>query len=96
MARASTWICEVRGPRPVPQVLLTVAILLSFTDTFRFGDRWDVVDLFAGHARIARMARQCGMSACAHDYEYGGHKRVFDINSPSGFLIPGTKAKSCD
>ena len=91
MARASTWICEVRGPPPVPQVLLTVAILLSFT-----GDRWDVVDLFAGHARIARRARQCGMSACAHDYEYGGHKRVFDINSPSGFLIPGTKAKSCD
>ena len=61
MARASTSICEVRGPPPVPQVLLTVAILLSFTDTFRFGDRWDVVDLFAGHARIARMARQCGM-----------------------------------
>ena len=96
MARDSTWMCEVGGLPPAPRVLFTVAILLSFTDTFQFGDRWDVVDLFAGHARIARMARQCGMSACAHDYEYGGHKRVFDINSPSGFLIPGIKDKSCD
>ena len=58
-------------------------------DTFAFEDKWDVVDLFAGEARIARMGRRAGLRTCAHDinYTYGKRKKVFDINSPGGFLF---------
>ncbi len=43
--------------------------------------------MFAGQARIARMGRRAGLRACAHDIDYTEHKKVFDINTPGGFLF---------
>lgn len=72
---------------PCPKVLITMIILVSFMDTFSFESKWDVVDMFAGQARIARMGRRAGLRACAHDIDYTEHKKVFDINTPGGFLF---------
>lgn len=48
---------------------------------------WQVVDLFAGKGRIARMARLSGQPACAMDIEYHQNPRIFDINSEPGFAF---------
>ena len=48
---------------------------------------WDIVDLFAGAGRIARLSRKVGMKACAMDIGYHTNKRVFDLNESPGFVL---------
>lgn len=49
-------------------------------------ERSDVVDLFAGQARIARLARQSGQSSIAMDIGYHQDPHIFDSNSEPGFV----------
>ncbi len=52
-----------------------------------FGDSWDVVDMFAGAGRIARMARETGQQAVALDILYSKNSHCFDINEDAGFVF---------
>ena len=49
---------------------------------------YEIFDFFGGAGRVARAARECGMSAVAFDICYHNDPRVFDINTPAGFAFP--------
>lgn len=68
--------------------MITVVMLIFWLRAPAFGplERWDVVDLFAGQARIARLARQYGQTSIAMDIGYHEDPHIFDINSEPGFV----------
>ena len=68
------------------KVLLAAVLLVVHMDTFEFADQYDVVDFFAGEARLARAGRFVGASCIALDIGFHENPRVFDINSDSGFM----------
>lgn len=72
-----------------PKVMITAVMLIFWLRAPAFGpfERWDVVDLFAGQARIARLARQYGQSSIAMDIGYHEDPHIFDINSEPGFVM---------
>ena len=64
-------------------------LLLSWTDFYQGKDHIQVIDAFAGAARIARSARRCGRVAVALDVDYSTNSRVFDVNTSPGFVSLG-------
>mmetsp|Transcript_40679 Transcript_40679/g.63947 ORF Transcript_40679/g.63947 Transcript_40679/m.63947 type:complete len:346 (-) Transcript_40679:30-1067(-) len=70
-----------------PKVLITIVLLLSWTDFYQGKDHIQVIDAFAGAARIARSARRCGRVAVALDVDYSTNSRVFDVNTSPGFVL---------
>ena len=68
-------------------MLITALILLAFMEPV--DDTYDVVEFFAGKARIARCARQAGLTAAALDVVFHQFPQVFDITSASGFALLG-------
>ena len=78
------------------QVMITAVMLIFWLRAPAFGplERWDVVDLFAGQARIARLARQCGHSSSAMDIGYHEDPHIFDINSEPGFVFLSLEKQS--
>ena len=59
---------------------------LSYADLDK--ESYDVVELFAGAAQIARASRICGSRAVAVDLDYGeglSRKGGMDLASPAGF-----------
>lgn len=74
------------------QVLITIIVLLSFTDLYKERQDVDCIDLFAGAGRVAKVSRGLGLTALALDISYHSKPRVFDINESSGFLRLGVKA----
>ena len=69
------------------EVLITIVLLLSWTDFYKGRCDVDVIDSFAGAARVARVARACGYRASALDIGYHSNPNVFDINQASGFSL---------
>ena len=58
------------------------------------GDRYDILEAFAGTARIARLARALGLEACALDLNYDSANNkskanAMDMNTDAGFLFLG-------
>ena len=51
-----------------------------------FQPEYQVLDFYAGAARVARASRQLGDVAASFDISYHSDPRVFDINSPSGMV----------
>ncbi|CAJ1441518.1 unnamed protein product, partial [Effrenium voratum] len=70
-----------------PKVLITLVVMCSFLDSFQLEEKWEVIDMFAGEARISRMARQMGMPSVGLDLSYHHNPRAFDLNSEPGFLL---------
>lgn len=70
------------------QVLITMVLLASWLEPtgVTSGD-WDVVDLFAGAGRIARLARMTGQKSVALDILYSQNPHSFDINEDAGFAF---------
>ena len=68
------------------EVLITLVIMCSFLDSFQLEEKWEVIDMFAGEARISRMGRQIGMPSVGLDLGYHHNPRAFDLNSEPGFL----------
>lgn len=64
-------------------------MLISWLDPaiFTFENKWDVVDMFAGDGRIARMARRSGQRSVALDLLYSQNTHCFDINEDAGFVL---------
>ena len=56
-------------------------------------EKWQVIDMFAGRARIAKMAHALGLKAVAVDRDFdkeGDNKRhsnCMDLNTSGGFLL---------
>ena len=55
-------------------------------------DYYHVLDFFAGKARIARIAKSCGLAAAALDKDYcdGDNRKKtnsMDVNTNAGFLL---------
>ena len=69
------------------EVFITIVLLLSWTDFYKGQDDIDVIDSFAGAARIARVSRSLGYKAVALDRDYHKNPRVFDFNESAGFAL---------
>ena len=59
-----------------------------------FGSRndYDIIELYAGRARIARMAKAAGFQAVATDKNYdtsGNCRSALQLNENSGFALLG-------
>ena len=67
------------------EVFITIVLLLSWTDFYKGKDHIDVIDSFAGAARVARVARALGYRSVALDRDYHKNPRVFDFNESAGF-----------
>ena len=73
------------------KVLITLVILIGFLEPMEpTSPQYQVVDFFAGAGRIASAARAMGESTAAFDIGYHSNPRVFDINSPPGFVFLGS------
>ena len=75
---------------PPPEVLITLVLLVSWLQPFEemgMQPQYDVLDFFAGAGRCAKAARVAGMEAAAFDISYHAKSKVFDINSPAGFVF---------
>lgn len=62
---------------------------------FRFRSQWDLVDMFAGAGRIARLGRRSGLRTVALDRDYSPNRHAFDINESAGFLQLARLKLSC-
>lgn len=69
------------------EVLITIVLLLSWTDLFQGRDYIDTIDFFAGAARVAKVSRAVGKRAMALDLSYHENEDVFNINSSPGFAL---------
>ena len=65
------------------QVLITAVLLLGWMYPIR--DNYDIVEYYAGEARVARTARVAGYNAAALDLTYHANREVFDMLSAAGF-----------
>ena len=62
-------------------------LLLGFTEFYKGTNTTDLVDVFAGAARCAKVARAMGLEASALDLSYSKNQKVFDINENGGFSL---------
>ena len=78
-------LCRSRSAQmyDITEVLITAVVLLACMDTM--GVEFDVIEFYAGKARVARSARMAGLEAAALDVLYGNDRPAFDITSASGF-----------
>lgn len=67
-----------------------MVLLASWLEPAELGaGEYEVLDFFAGAARMARAARYVGLPAAAFDISYHRKKEVFDMNSEAGFTQLG-------
>lgn len=69
-------------------MLITIVLLVSWLEDAEPLPEYEVLDLFAGAARVARASRHLGMEAGSFDIGYHENREVFDINSRAGFTFP--------
>ena len=69
------------------QVLIAAVLLLGWLEPGLMEDKFDIVEFYAGKARISRAARQSGLSAAALDVLYHENQRVLDMTSSPGFAF---------
>ena len=71
------------------KVLISLVLMVSWMEPAEFFPdfSFDVLDFFAGAARVARAARVLGMNAASFDIGFHENPRVFDINSSAGFVL---------
>ena len=70
-----------------PEVFIALILLVSWMETDEAISNLEVLDFFAGAARVARGARALGLKAAAFDIGYHNEEKVFDINSSGGFTF---------
>ena len=81
------------------KVFITLVMLVAWLDGApRLADgtcpqSYDILDFFAGAGRLARAGRRCGETTAAFDIGYHHNRRVFDMNSSSGFALLVLKSR---
>ena len=83
------FVCELGPHAWNPKVLITAVLLLGWMEPGLMADQFEVVEFFAGRARVSQAARKVGMSAAALDVLYHENKRVLDMTSSPGFASQG-------
>ena len=75
------------------QAFVAIMMMMSWSCPPRFADRsYDLIELFAGQARITRLARARGWYAMNHDWDYdhfateNGTNNCMDLCGNAGFL----------
>ena len=59
------------------------------------GTNFDILELYAGRARITRLARACGYAAIATDKVYDPESKCsLQLNGHAGFALP-TSINAC-
>lgn len=81
------------------EVWVLLVLLASWTQLppeQDIAEGYEVIELFAGKSRIAKLAHSIGLQAAAHDIMFDQDfttkkksKSAMDINEPAGFLLPG-------
>ena len=71
------------------KVLITAVLLLGRMEPGLMVGKFDVIEFFAGQARVSRGARQAGRSSAALDVLYHENQRVLDMTSSPGFACQG-------
>ena len=74
------------SPWKVLIVLVLLVGWLGLLERGRTPEDYEVIDFFAGAARIARASRELGFGALAFDIGYHNDPHVFDINSSAGLV----------
>lgn len=68
-------------------MFIALVLLVSFMEPDETISNLEVLDFFAGAARVARGARALGLKAAAFDIGFHHEGKVFDINSTGGFAF---------
>ena len=72
------------------EVFIALVLLASWLEPLELhGPEYEVLDFFAGAARMARASRFLGYPSAAFDISYNAKREVFDMNSAAGFTSPG-------
>lgn len=65
---------------------MTLVLMASWFSLMDYGENIEYLELYAGKARLTRLARALGYVGHAHDINFD---TAFDVNSDSGFLSLG-------
>lgn len=64
-------------------------LLASCIDLWQDDPQFEIMELYAGAARITRLAKAIGLAACAHDVCFDTNTRSsFNLLDNAGFLFP--------
>ena len=67
-----------------------LVVLCRYLDVGLAGQDYQVIECFAGQARIARLASSIGLRSCAHDVLYDddptANKKAMDVNGNAGYV----------
>ena len=69
-----------------------LVILVASLDTGLSGANYQMAEMFAGRARISRLAKSLGLRVCAHDVLYDTKaglidESCFNINQDAGYVL---------
>jgi len=71
-----------------PKVLITLVALVGFLEFEQPAmPPYEVLDFFAGVARVSKLSRGLGQSTASFDIGFHQDPNVFDINSPAGMVL---------
>ena len=65
--------------------ILAILLLSWMPDLDTMTPKFDVLDYFAGTARVATTARRMGLASAAIDITYSNNPASMDMTSPQGF-----------
>ena len=71
------------------KVLIILVLLVGWLGPLERGptpEGYEVIDFYAGAARIAKAARELGYGALAFDISYHPDPHTFDINTAAGLV----------
>lgn len=73
---------------PEAKAFVRLVLLTSFWSFWMDDPEYEIMELYAGAARITKLAKAIGISACAHDVTYDTNERsCFDLLGNAGFVL---------
>lgn len=73
---------------PPAKAFVVLVVLTSYLDLWDDDPQFEVMELYAGAARITRLAKALGLSTCGHDISFDrSQKSAFDLLDNAGFVF---------
>ena len=73
----------------ITKAFVLLVLATSFLEIWPTDQQFEVIELYAGAARITRLARAIGLSACAHDVTFDDNANSsFNLLGNAGFFAP--------